>query len=86
MNEIPDSMSRATANLLHPQVHGSSADGDTVVACPNGAARDCNTPRRHNVDSVSVGASTWCNDLHILYPHVATVINGHVDRLAVVRC
>lgn len=78
-------MARAASNLVHPQVHGAGAHGYAVVARPNGAAADGDASRGGNVDAIRIGATTWCNDLHILHLHVAAVVYRYVDCLAVVR-
>lgn len=82
----PDSMSGATSNFLDPQVHGSGADGDAVVAGPNCAAGDGDASRCLDVDAVGVGAAARRRDLYILYLDVVAVADRNVDVLAVEGC
>lgn len=78
-------MARPASNLVHPQVHGARPHGYAVVSRLNRATADADPSRGLNVDAVRIGATTWCNDLHILYLDVAAVVYRNVDRLAVVR-
>ena len=76
-------MARATGNMFNPQVLGTGADGDAVIAGFDGGTLDDNVSRELDVDAVGVGAVAVGDDFNSLNLNVGAGIYHNVEHLAV---
>ena len=72
---VPYPMSRATFDVLHPQVTGARSDRNAVVSGPDRAAGDGDAGRTLDMDSVGVGALVRGDYLHVPNSHIFAAID-----------
>lgn len=83
---LPDAMTRATLDVLDPDIGGTFAHGDAVIAGPDGASGDGHEARLLDVDAIGVRTVFWRGDLRTPYRHAGAAKDRDVEDFAVHQC
>jgi len=76
-------MTRATSNLLDPNVPSARANGNAIIAGLDNATEDGDAGCALKVDPVGVRASTWSSQCQVLQRYVVAADYAYVHLLAV---
>jgi len=74
-----DSVSWTAHNFLNEEILHPISHGDTVISCGDLSVEDLDSLTSSQMDTVSVGAFSWSDDLDVIKGHVLATDNVEVE-------
>ena len=74
-----DSVSRTAHNFFNEEILHPISHGDAVISCGDLSVEDLDSLTSSQMDTVSVGAFSWSDDLDVIKGHVLAADNVEVE-------